>query len=896
MEAEKHFLRERGGTNNIKRDRMADKLEVDSSYYAPSMDSGPVNLPTAPPMPPPPGREGGKGWDDGGSSEGEVSVSTAIPLKGQSSPVKGGKGGGDSDYGHDSYSSDDEGDYVGGRMREPDEEDRLVGPWCGRGDWSRSARPDGRGPMGKPRKCRDLLFLLLFVLVWGGWLVLGWVVITDGCPGSCNDPRRLIFGTDSITGEVCGTGNQTGKARLYVANPVDPMGRKFCVESCPSLLDGSGASSVALGLIEGDASTIRVGADAEQASPDNCFLPMAPFRSDRAKGCFYPTYASYDILYKCVPLLPKNITDASKLGLPASLKGFTIAAGYIASPVGILGNAVSEIQVTWPVIVALCLLAVVLGFLWLLMLRGCAMMLIMGTILLFALALIGLTLLAWDKAGMIRVASVYNELAVQIDAVQLSPPVAEAVAVIISGILICYLLLVCCMFKRIRIAVRLIQESARAVVDMPSMVFFPVSTFAAFFILCAWSVVIGLYLASAGEFDPILGSYSFASRHRLIGAHGPDCADKIVAMNPLWVLVEGKNETFNMGQREAERYCVVYGGDSSEAVVGWQMSAAERVRSGGLSSLSQLPPEGRDMSVKDWLGGGFREALPFDVSDYYQYFWVYHVFAFLWTYMFLLSCLFMSISGAVASWYWREEGEPLTGLPLVRSFLRLLSYQLGTAAFGSFIVSLIWMARISFQLAAKRLKVLRRVPAAGAVLCMVHCCLGCVEWIMKYINRNAVIVAAMHGEGYCWSAGRAFSLLMSNILRVAAVSVASMSLIIMGKLFITAVCVLSAYAWLTTPEVAKELNVVDTPVTTLVVVGLAAWLIARLFLNVFVVVIDSVLLCFFEDSGSDKPLPTTRFIGGVVKKEMLFDKDEDEERGGKRAKKVRGRRPTGRRV
>ena len=161
---------------------------------------------------------------------------------------------------------------------------------------------------------------------------------------------------------------------------------------------------------------------------------------------------------------------------------------------------------------------------------------------------------------------------------------------------------------------------------------------------------------------------------------------------------------------------------------------------------------------------------------------------------------------------------------------------------------------------------LRRIPAAGAVLCMIQCCLGCVEWVMKYINRNAVIVAAMHGESYCWSAGRAFSLLMSNILRVAAVSVASMSLIIMGKLFITAACVLTAYAWLTNQAIARELNVRDTPVTTLIVVGLSAWLIARLFLNVYVVVIDAVLLCFFEDSGSDKPLPTTRYIEGVAKK------------------------------
>ncbi len=63
------------------------------------------------------------------------------------------------------------------------------------------------------------------------------------------------------------------------------------------------------------------------------------------QGCFYPTYPSIDFLYKCVPTLPKNITEAAKSGLPQSADGFLMATSYIASPVGLLGNAASELQV-----------------------------------------------------------------------------------------------------------------------------------------------------------------------------------------------------------------------------------------------------------------------------------------------------------------------------------------------------------------------------------------------------------------------------------------------------------------------------------------------------------------------------------------------------------------------
>ena len=45
-----------------------------------------------------------------------------------------------------------------------------------------------------------------------------------------------------------------------------------------------------------------------------------------------------------------------------------------------------------------------------------------------------------------------------------------------------------------------------------------------------------------------------------------------------------------------------------------------------------------------------------------------------------------------------------------------------------------------------------------------------LEKIMRFINRNAYVIVAAKGTGYCHSASHAVSLLLSNALRVATAS------------------------------------------------------------------------------------------------------------------------------
>jgi len=52
--------------------------------------------------------------------------------------------------------------------------------------------------------------------------------------------------------------------------------------------------------------------------------------------------------------------------------------------------------------------------------------------------------------------------------------------------------------------------------------------------------------------------------------------------------------------------------------------------------------------VEGWVMGGFRAHLPFNVADYYQYYWLYHLLLSLWTYTFTTTAAVMIVAGTHA--------------------------------------------------------------------------------------------------------------------------------------------------------------------------------------------------------------------------------------------------------
>ncbi len=101
---------------------------------------------------------------------------------------------------------------------------------------------------------------------------------------------------------------------------------------------------------------------------------------------------------------------------------------------------------------------------------------------------------------------------------------------------------------------------------------------------------------------------------------------------------------------------------------------------------------------------------------------------------------FLDVKIGAEGWNWVQE---LGWAPVLSSAKRVVHYSLGSMALGSLLVASIEMVRFIMEFIQKRLKLLEMAPGGcclSILFCCAQCCLGCIEWTIKFINRNAYIV------------------------------------------------------------------------------------------------------------------------------------------------------------
>ena len=341
---------------------------------------------------------------------------------------------------------------------------------------------------GKSRKCTDILFLALIFSAWFatigiGGAALGYIESPEHIPKG--DPKRLTHGMDYL-GNICGVSNFTidgYDGQLLAVNNIEdlsyayylPSGLPVCVPSCPKA-DNFSAFYCTYDIQD---EVNRAGDDSIGWNyvTDKTCMPYVESRS--LLGYCYPVNDAYnrDVLSANIDNNDTSVFDdfQTKLFFEESLADLTTSSQVI------LGFGIG--------------LSVVLGFVFLLLLRtpGILHVVIWSFITLILVGLSG------SSYYMHQTSKRWEEENIRED--------REVTGILIFGYILGVLAVlwfatVCCMRKRIVLAIECIKEASTAIGKMPLIIFYPLSQALSMLVFLLCVVIIMIYLAASGTMVP----------------------------------------------------------------------------------------------------------------------------------------------------------------------------------------------------------------------------------------------------------------------------------------------------------------------------------------------------------------------------------------------------------
>eukprot|EP00450_Noctiluca_scintillans_P039716 CAMPEP_0194476184 /NCGR_PEP_ID=MMETSP0253-20130528/101_1 /TAXON_ID=2966 /ORGANISM="Noctiluca scintillans" /LENGTH=824 /DNA_ID=CAMNT_0039315027 /DNA_START=56 /DNA_END=2530 /DNA_ORIENTATION=- len=523
----------------------------------------------------------------------------------------------------------------------------------------------------------------------------------------------------------------------------------------------------------------------------------------------------------CMPSVDSGaFGDVATAAMSTSLGG--LASWSITEEVSQdLGDGVGNVIKTWDVMIIVCVCAFVSGFVSLVLLRFLLKPFVWFCIIgIFVLILAG-GIAAWVRSTQCAddsfsdsassSSSSFDQECLGGYAVEgeTSRDALKYCAYICVGLAVVYLLLILCMFCRIRIAIAVNQVAAQFLYHNPTVIFVPIVQALAMIIwIFIWAACASYLLSQVSDDYMPSGVMTYAEAHGS-GDAGGQCTD-------MW---------------------------PSGGV--WKDSEdADCIASNGTTCWKCSPP---------------RWALDERFA--------YSFFSYLWQSAFMVALSQCIVAGAVGAWFFAPKGDKMTTWSLGIGIKNAVLWHTGSLAFGSFILAVVQFIRWFLYWLKKQ------AEAQGNIV-MVYVCkiLGCLVWCfekcVKFLNKNAYIQIALMGTNFCVSAKHAFWLILRNALRFGAVMALSYMVHVIGYLLITVLTGFAGYFIL----VAMYPDVQPTfPVICYVVIG---YLVAKIFMGVFGLCVDSTLHCFIaaEEIGGN----AQSFIPDAMKNLIDSQKDQDE--------------------
>ncbi|KAH1083930.1 hypothetical protein J1N35_023691 [Gossypium stocksii] len=640
------------------------------------------------------------------------------------------------------------------------------------------------------RKCRDIVFLVIFIAFWVAMIVNSSFGFNQG------NPLRLTYGLD-YKGNLCGDKHaHPGLRKLelkYWLNPnqVYQSGvkdsqfklsnaRSICLWDCPTPSEDS--LNWVCDYPEGDIRLSMHDWISRNYDYYEFLTPEMRNTSLQLQGPCYPViFPSVNVYWSC-----QFIARASNISLRhwQQMGGVNINEDMVIdksihrsinSRSSVLKRYMADIGKSWPVLIV-CggMLPLFLSVIWLLMIRHFVSAMPWITVALFNILIITVTMFYYLKAGWIgndAISPIIGEHDPYINVFGRELHHLRAVAILMTFVMVVSILTSIAIVRRILMATSVLKVAAKVIGEVQALIIFPIIPYAILAIFYMFWISAALHLFSSGQ---------------------------VVKNN-------------------CNTNCCAYD------------LVAKKVNCDGCCGYSIHYTPHIAVAIFFHLFGGY------------------------WATQFFIACSSTVIAGSVASYYWaRGETSPeIPFLPVFASMKRLIRYNLGSVALGSLVVSFVESIRFMLESIRRKLKVAGVTSDGWFGKIGNHTsqgCLRCVEWTIKSVNRNAYIMIAITGKSFFKASEIATELIMNNILRIGKVNVIGDVILFLGKLCVSLSSAVFGFLMLDTYKYRAAHNKISSPLLPVLICWALGYVVATLFFAVVEMSIDTIILSFCQDS------------------------------------------------
>jgi hypothetical protein len=200
-----------------------------------------------------------------------------------------------------------------------------------------------------------------------------------------------------------------------------------------------------------------------------------------------------------------------------------------------------------------------------------------------------------------------------------------------------------------------------------------------------------------------------------------------------------------------------------------------------------------------------------------------------------------------ATQYYYTSNKDKEGSASVCSSMAIANFKhAGSIAFGSFIHTLVAVLRMIVDALVDAAE--RKGDNNGIIVCigcLLKCCMSCIENMIEYINLNAYAYMAVSGDAYCKSAWNGFMMNLKHLVKFYFADTLANMFVFMGVLTIIALNGGSCYLIMTYGF--KNSHLLSSIWVPLVLIMVASFIIAELFIGFFAVAVRATLMSMAID-------------------------------------------------